>query len=337
MGTAWEYSSDPNDEHDAIRESAGMFDMSPLKKIRVRGPDAAAVVDHLHSRDATRLAPGQSAYGAVLTEQGTVGDDAIAFNNGDDGWLVVHGSGATMEMLADSAARRDVSFELDDDLHIISVQGPASLKLLEANAAGDVGALNYFNHAKTQLFGHEVLLSRTGYSGERGYEIFASASSIGQLWDEIVALDVMPASFGALDKVRIEAALLFYGYDMTDQHFPSEVGLGWAISKNGGDYRGKAAALAAQGSERFVQTGISVEHGEAMAGGETVRANGIDVGTVNSPAFSQRLNKSLALAHISPYAATVGTSLELIGDGVTYQAMVEAIPFFDPQKSRTHG
>ncbi len=247
MGTAWDYSTDPNVEHDAIREAAGLFDMSPLKKVRVSGPDAHAVVNHTHSRDLNRIGPGQSAYGAVLTEKGTVADDAIAFNNGDEGWLFVHGSGASMELLQDSAHGSDVSIELDDDLHIISLQGPAALGLLDANCDADLAPVRYFNHLHCNVFGRPALLSRTGYSGERGYEIFASAADIVGLWDAILesgASDgVMAASFAALDKVRVEAALLFYGYDMTDEHHPSEVGLGWAISRTGDDYRGKAAAL----------------------------------------------------------------------------------------------
>lgn len=340
MGTAWEYDTDPCDEHDAIREAAGMFDMSPLKKIRVGGSDAAAAVDHLHSRDLSRLDPGQSAYGAVLTADGKVADDAIAFNNGDDGWLVVHGSGASMELLAESAEGSDVEVALDDDLHIVSLQGPKSLPLLDSDASADLSSLAYFHHLRTELFGRDVLVSRTGYSGERGYEIFAAADDAGAVWDGILSAGeadgVMAASFTALDKVRVEAALLFYGYDMTDDHFPSEVGLGWALSRSGAGYRGKEAALAGVGSERFVFAGISIDHTDMVVGGETLRFDGRNVGTVNSPAWSHRLRKSLALVHLAPDAAEAGAALEVVGEDASYGATVERIPFYDPDKARTH-
>ena len=340
MGTAWEYDTDPNVEHDAIREAAGMFDMSPLKKVRVTGADASAVVDHTHSRDLTRLAVGQSAYGSVLSERGTVADDAIAFNNGVDGWLFVHGSGASMELLEASAEGKDVSIELDDDLHIISLQGPAALDLLDAATDVDLAAVPYFHHIHASLFGRQAMISRTGYSGERGYEIFATAADAGPIWDAILdagaEAGVMPCSFAALDKVRVEAALLFYGYDMTDEHHPSEVGLGWTLSRNGADYRGKTAALAAVGNERLVGAGIVIDHTDMVAGGETLQLDGSDVGTVNSPAYSHRLNQSLALVHLAPAAATPGTALTVIGDGVAHTATVAEIPFFDPTKSRTH-
>ncbi len=340
MGTAWEYDTDPNVEHDAIREAAGMFDMSPLKKVRVTGPDATAVVDHTHSRDLSRLSVGQSAYGAVLTEAGTMADDAIAFNNGAENWLFVHGSGASMELLEDSAQGRNVSIELDDDLHIISLQGPAALGLLEANTDAHLPPVRYFHHVEARLFARPAMISRTGYSGERGYEIFVSADDAVAVWDAILVAGaeagVMPCSFAALDKVRVEAALLFYGYDMTDEHHPSEVGLGWALSRGGADYRGKEAALAAIGNERFVGAGIVVDHHDMIAGGETLQLNGANVGTVNSPAFSHRLNKSLALVHLAPSAAKPGTALTVVGDDAEYNATVAEIPFFDPKKIRTH-
>ena len=103
MGTAWTYDTDPNTEHDAVRESAGMFDMSPLKKVFVRGVDAAATLDHLTSRDITKIAPGSAAYLSVLTEKGGMADDAIVSNNGGDEWMIVHGSGDTMALLEASA------------------------------------------------------------------------------------------------------------------------------------------------------------------------------------------------------------------------------------------
>ncbi len=340
MGTAWSYDTDPNDEHDAIRNAAGMFDMSPLKKVFVRGADAARVVDHVITRDMTRVGPGMSAYGAILTDAGTVCDDAIIANNGGDEWMHCHGSGESMERLRESAAGLNVDIELDDDLHNISLQGPEALALLDAHTPIDLGALVYFQHQATELFGHPCRISRTGYSGERGYEIFASAAVIGDIWDQLLGhgqpLGVMPCSFASLDKVRIEAALLFFGYDMTAEHTPWEVGLGFTVHRDKGDFRGKAAALAAEGKARFVAAGIASPREEPWAGGETLKLGGETVGLLNSPCYSHRLGKSLALVHLRPDAAAAGTSLEVSGDDYTGAATVEAIPFFDPGKTRTH-
>ena len=339
MGTAWSYNTDPNNEHDAVREAAGMFDMSPLKKVFLRGADAAAVANEVISRDISKIAPGQSSYGVVLTEQGTVGDDAILSNNGNNEWLICHGSGCSMEMINASAAGKNVDVEFDDDLHNLSLQGPKALGLLDAHTPMGLDSLKYFEHSATELFGHQVRLSRTGYSGERGYEILASASVIGDIWDQVLGhgadQGIMPASFTALDKVRIEAGLLFYGYDMSEEHSPWEVGLGFAMNRSS-DYRGKTAAMATKGKERFHQAGISINHDDALVGWEVLLANGKEVGTINSPGYSHRLGKSLALCHIAPEACAPGTQLEVQSDDFSGTAVVEALPFFDPSKSRTH-
>lgn len=340
MGTAWSYSTDPNDEHDAIRDVAGLFDMSPLKKVYLRGPDAARVADHVITRDMTKIGEGMSAYGAILTDRGTVCDDAIVANNGGDEWMLCHGSGESMERLQESAAGRNVDIVLDDDLHDISLQGPKALALLDAHTPMDLAALPYFHHRATELFGHPCRLSRTGYSGERGYEIFADASVVCDIWDTVLGYGesegVMPCSFASLDKVRIEAALLFFGYDMTDEHSPWEVGLGFTVNRSKGDFRGREAVFVLEGKERFLQAGIVADHNDALTGGETLHLNGEEVGMVNSPAWSHRIGKSLALVHLHPDATTVGTRLQISGDGIACDAVVEKIPFFDPEKTRTH-
>jgi len=335
MGTAWTYNSDPNDEHDAVREGAGMFDMSPLKKVFVCGPDAAATLDHLTTRDITKIAPGSAAYLCVLTEKGGVADDAIVSNNGGDEWMIVHGSGDTMALLQASAEERNVQVEFTDDLHDLSVQGPKSCDILNVNCDIDLTTLGYFQHAPANLFGHSCRLSRTGYSGERGYEIFADASVIGDIWDKLVNEGVMPCSFTALDKVRIEAGLLFYGYDMTEDNTPWEVGLGFTISKDKGDFRGKNDTLTAKGNEAVKNVCLDISHTDMVAGGETLSLGGADVGVVNSPCFSHRLNKSLALAHVKSDIA-VGTVLQISGEGTNTTAIVVKSPIYDPQKSRTH-
>ena len=340
MGTAWEYSTSPNAEHDAIREAAGMFDMSPLKKVMIRGADAAAVIDHTLSRDASRIGVGQAAYGSVLTDAGTVCDDAIAANNGNGEWMFCHGSGESMERLTESAQGKKVSLLLDDDLHNISLQGPKALELLNARTPMELANLRYFHHQETELFGKPCRISRTGYSGERGYEIFIDQAHVGDIWDNILEegsdLGVMPCSFTALDKVRIEAALLFFGYDMTVEHTPWEVGLGFTINLNKADYRGKQAVIASKGKERFKLAGIVIDHHEALTGGETLLSNGQEAGVINSPGHSHRLGQSLALCHLQPDLVLAGTRLEVKSDDISCTATVVDIPFFDPQKSRTH-
>ena len=341
MGVAWHYASDPCDEHDAVRTAAGLFDVSGLKKIHVRGPDALAVVDHIITRNMAAIPPGRSAYGPNLTEEGTICDDAIIFNLGDGEWMVVHGAGECMERLQESAKGKNVEIAFDDDLHDISLQGPKSTAFLNQFTPLDLESLGYFHQQRTTLFGHPVIISRTGYSGERGYEIFAKASHVTDIWDQILekgaSEGIMPCSFPCLDKIRVEAGLLFYPYDMTKEQTPWEVGLGWAVSTKGGDFRGRDAVLAAKGKEKITVVGIDADHGEALAGGEKLMRDGKEVGVVNSPVWSHRMKKSIALAHVRPDAAAPGTKVRVEGDGVSCTATVASVPFYDPQKTRTHG
>jgi aminomethyltransferase len=336
MGTAWSYKTDPKDEHDAVRERTGMFDMSPLKKVMVSGVDAQAVLDHLTTRDMSRIAGGEAAYLSVLTDAGTMADDAIVYNNGRDEWMIVHGSGDTMALLEASAAGKSVTVQFTDDLHDLSVQGPGSLGILDTHCNIELGDLAYFKHKAATLFGHPCRISRTGYSGERGYEIFADATVIGDIWDRLVDAGVMPCSFTALDKVRIEAGLLFYGYDMTTEHTPYEVGMGFTVSKSKTGYRGCEALAAARGNEKVNNVCLVIDHDDMVNGGEQLSVEGSVVGVVNSPCFSHRLDKSLALAHVSPGAATPGTKLELAGGDIATTATVVAMPIYDPEKQRTH-
>lgn len=336
MGTAWTYNTNPNDEHDAVRENAGMFDMSPLKKVIISGSDAQSVLDHLTTRDMSKVSAGKASYLSILTDQGTMADDAIVYNNGNDEWMIVHGSGDTMELLEASAAGKSVTVNFSDDLHDLSVQGPKSLDILDAHCDGDLASLSYFHHTATKLFGYDCRISRTGYSGERGYEIFADASAIGDIWDKLVEAGVMPCSFTALDKVRIEAGLLFYGYDMTTDHTPYEVGLGFTVSKSKTGYRGHEALMASQGNEKINNVCLVIEHADMVNGEEELSLNGEIVGTVNSPCHSYRLGKSLALAHITPSAAITGTKLDLKGGDIDTTATVVSMPIYDPQKKQTH-
>jgi len=341
MGVAWEYAASAEYEHDAVREAAGLFDVSGLKKIFVRGPDAAEVVDHIITRNMTMIPPGRSAYGPNLTEEGTICDDAIIFNLGDGEWLVVHGSGHCMDRLQESAKGKDVEINFDDDLHDVSLQGPKSTAFLNEHTPLDLTELGYFHQARTELFGHPVIISRTGYSGERGYEIFSDAKYIGDIWDQILekgaSIGIRPCSFTCLDKIRVEAGLLFYPYDMTEANSVWEVGLGWAMAKKGADYRGKDAAMALKGQEKVRVVGIVAEHDSALAGGEKLMLDGKEVGVVNSPVWSHRMGKSLALAHVTPETSEPGTALRVEGDGVSCAASVGSLPFYDPEKKRPHG
>jgi len=341
MAVPWNYSTDPYEEIAVMRTRAGLFDVSGLRVKHVKGPDAEAVVDHLVTCNCKAMKVGQAAIGSELNDQGHIVDDVMISRDGPQHFRLTHGEGATPENLAASAEGKDVSIEVDQDTHVVSLQGPRSLAVLDARSDANLADLEYFHHTPCKLFGKDVIIGRGGYSGERGYEIYCSAADAVFLWDSILesgrSEGVMPCSWTALDLSRVEAALLFFPFDMPQgDTTPWEINYHWSVSENG-DYRGKAALMAAKGKERFTQAGILVRHTESMEIGDRIYMDGKDVGRVNSPAYSMYLMQSIALVHLDKPAAAMGTALEVESGGKRYKANVVPTPFFDPMRLRTYG
>jgi aminomethyltransferase len=341
VGTAWTYDADARDEHDAVRERAGLFDVTGLMKAWVTGPDALAVVDHVITRDMTKIGPGRSAYGAVLTEEGTITDDAIIACFAEDRYLVAHGSGHCLDMLHESARGKDVKVEHTDQIQSVSLQGPKSLEVLDPHTPINLAELKYFHQVETTLFGIDVIISRTGYSGERGYEVYSDRGDICEIWDKILEAgkdaDVIPCSFECLDKIRIEAALLFYPYDINENITPWEVDLDFAVNIDKGDFRGKEALIAAKGNEKVKLVGLVVDHNDLVGEGLDLLVNGEKVGSLNSSTWSHRMGKCLALGHLPAELTAVGTRLDVRSDEINTTAEVASLSFFDPEKLRPRG
>lgn len=331
---------DPNEELEAVRDAVGMWDTSALKKIHVRGPDALATVDHLAPRDMSKIYVGKSAYSPILKEDGHMCDDSYIYYIKENEYLVVHGGGKTMECLEESAEGRNVRVEFDDDLHMISVQGPKAVELIDPHAEMNLYALRFCHHADTTVFGKKAMISRTGFSGERGYEVFVRAKDAVETWHQLMEhgkpLGLVPVSFGGLDIIHTESGLLFYGAEATEENTPWEVNCGWAISRKKGDFRGKEAVLALEGKEKVKLGGIVADHHDSVGAGTELFRDGEKVGHTTSAAYSRRLGKSLALVHLVPSAAAEGTKVEVRSDEVKCAATVVPIPFVDPQKKRLH-
>ncbi len=342
MDVPWEYEQDVNLEHYAVRNAAGLFDVSGLRKIHVVGPDAVSVINHVITRDFTVIEPGRSVYAIILNEDGRVTDDCICFHIAPNHVLFVHGDGTGREQLDKSAEGKDVSVIFDDDLHDISLQGPKAVDFLNQHTPFDLPSLGYFRQVSTTLFGRSCMISRTGYSGERGYEIFAKGDDIGPIWDAILgqggADGIIHCSFNCIDMIRVEAALLFYPYDMNEDNTPWELGLGFAVSKNKeADFRGKAAVLASQDDLKIKTYGLEVEGDEAAEGDSDVLHNGNVVGKITAAMYSQQSGRSLAMVQIDPSLAHPGNDVEIKGKNGSWKATTAAMPLLDPDKSKRAG
>jgi len=340
MAVAFGFPWDPHLEHDAIRETAGIWDTSALTKIRVRGRDALAAIDYLVTRDMTRVGVGRSAYCPILQDNGHFCDDAIIFHLAEDEFLVASAIGPTLELLKEDARGRDLSVELDEELHIITLQGPKSVDMLDPLTDIELRGLPFGHQLTTGVCGRPMLLSRTGYSGERGYELFMGAGEVVAVWEELLqhgeAYGIRPVSFGGLEMVHIESGLMAYGAEATEQNTPWEVGMGWAVARDKGDFRGKRALFELEGREQVKFFGIVADYPDVVEHGALLSIDGEVVGHVTTPAYSRRLGKSLALVHLRPWAAVAGTEMDLRGPSIECRATAASIPFVDPQRKRLH-
>ena len=339
MDVPWEYDQDITKEHLAVRNAAGLFDVSGLKKVHIVGSDALDVANHVCTRDLSIVYPGRSTYAIILNDDGCITDDCIMFHIAPNHVMMVHGGGTGMEQLQKSAQGKEVMISLDDDLHDISLQGPASMSLLDNHTSADIQNLKYFHQVSTTLFDRQCMISRTGYSGERGYEIFAKGTDIVNIWDAILengkSMGIVPCSFNCIDAIRVEAALLFYPYDMSEVNTPWEVGLGFAISqKKASDYRGKEAVMKSIGKEKIRTFGIVADCDTAVDADAKIYHDGNEVGVVTAPVFSPMLNKSIAMVQLKPALAQPGVKLEVKGENVSCFATTSEIPFLDPTKEK---
>ena len=347
METAWLYrSGNLADEYEAIRTRAALMDVSGLRKTHLVGPHSHHVLQRATTRDVRKIYPGKSIYACFLNDEGKFADDGILYRTGPNSWMVVVGSGTGIEKLTREIVGKNVSFLFDDDLQDLSLQGPLAVEYLARHVPG-IRDLKYFHHMQTVLFGKHVMISRTGYTGERGYEIFCRAEDAAAIWDQILdegkAMGIIPAAFTALDWLRVESYLLFYPYDNSEMYpFDSEpagdtlweLGLDFTVSPGKTGFRGVEEHYRLKGRERFKIFGVLAETDEALEAGDELHADGRRVGVVTCGMYSRLTGRSMAIARMDVGAAVEGTKLEVKGKSISCPAIAHPINFDDPQKKK---
>lgn len=352
-------------EYNAIREAAALIDVSPLYKYRITGPDAVRLADRVITRDATRLRVGQVFYTPWCDEHGKVVDDGTVHRVGEEElrWTAAD---PQYRWLTQNAAGLDVTIEdVTETLAALALQGPFSRAVLEAASGEDFGDLRYFRRRGTRLAGVEVDVSRTGYTGDLGYELWVPAESAPEVWDALVqagrAYAIRPAGMLALDVVRLEAGLIMLEVDYTstrhamnpEQHYsPFELGLGRLVSFDKGDYVGKRALQAEQAAggpaRRLVGLildwydieGLYSAQGLPPAISATIDrspvpvfADGRQVGRATSHGWSPILKQAIALATVPARYERPGTRLQVEwtveGRRGRVSARVVELPFLD--------
>jgi aminomethyltransferase len=346
MGTAWTYAKPVAEDHVAIRTKAGLMDVSGLKKLHLVGPHASAILNFAITRDVGKIYPGKSSYGCMLNEAGHFIEDCLSYRTGPNSWMIVHGSGAGHETLARYAVGRNAALIVDDDLHDLSLQGPIAVDFLAKHVPG-IRDLKYFHHVPTTLFGKPVLISRTGYTGERGYELFCKGEDAPLIWDTILSegksMGIVPACFTTLDHLRVESSLLFYPYDMS-QMYPFEreppgdslweLGLDFTVSPGKTDFQGGEAHARLQGKERFRIFGVLIAGMQPADMGDAIYAGDEKVGVVTCAMVSTLTGRSMAIARLAVSCAVHGTPLRIAGKNLEGPATAHSLPFDDVAKSK---
>jgi aminomethyltransferase len=331
--TGWEmpveYPDGVRAEHLAVRERAGIFDVSHMGEVETSGPDAEAFLQHLHSNDVTRMAIGSAQYSLLCAEDGGVLDDLFTYRLAPDRYLTVTNAAnhdADVAWMRAHAQGFDVEI---DDAHdryaMLAVQGPVARELVQAIADGPLPAR--MTAARAIVFGREALVCGTGYTGEDGVELLVDPSDAPALWDEIVRRGVTPAGLAARDTLRLEACFHLYGNDLSADRNPIEAGLGWACKEDtgfiGSDVvRDARANGTAQKLVPFKLTGPGIPRaGNPVIGG----------GVVTSGTMSPCLRIGIGMAYVPAARAAAGTEFEIDVRGKTRPAVVATKPLYDKE------
>ena len=303
------------DEHNAVRQRAGMFDVSHMGEIYVSGPDAEKFVNHVFSNDITGMEDGKILYGMMLYPDGTTVDDLLVYKEfePDNYLLVVNASNIAKdyEWLCAQAEGYDVKVDnQSDSWGQIALQGPEAEKYaIEVLGLAEAAALGFYTYYRTA----DMVVSRTGYTGEDGFEIYASHAAINEMWDKLLEAGVVPCGLGCRDTLRFEAGLPLYGHELSDEITPLEAGLGmFAKVKTKAEFIGREALLAQKEAGLTRKSvGIELQDKAIPRAGYPVEVNGEQVGVVTTGYRSISTDRSVCVALVDTSYTELGTQVEI--------------------------
>ena len=327
-------------EHKAVRAACGVFDVSHMGEFLVRGPDAVAFVNHVATNDVTKLADGQAHYSTLCNERGTVEDDCLVYRyDAERLMLVVNASNAEKDLAHVLRYKGDFDCTVEDASEataLLAVQGPRAAEVLAPLTDVDLSAIAYYWFAEGAVAGVPCTVSRTGYTGEDGFELYCAADAAGALWDALLATGaVTPCGLGARDTLRLEMGMALYGNDIDDTTTPLEANLAWTVKLAKGDFVGReaiAAQKAAGVPRRLV--GFTVVERAIPRHGMPVLVGGEAVGRVTSGTMSPSLGVAVGMCYVPAASAAEGTAVEIDVRGRRVAATVTKPPFYKDASHR---
>ncbi len=323
------------DEHLAVRKVAGLFDISHMGRLEVEGAHADSYLQRLFTNDLAKLDPGHAIYTLMCKEDGGVIDDLVVYREAQDRFLIVVNATNREKDVAWMREHLATGVYLTDrtkEVSLIALQGPRAEALLPVGST-PTDAIPYFGFRSGKVAGITTLISRTGYTGEDGFELFVESDQVGQVWDAILDAGkpsgVLPAGLGARDATRLEAALRLYGNDMDETVNPYEAGLGWTVKLAKGDFVGRdALAKIQQGGARRTLIGLKTAAGSIPRHGAAVVSQGRRAGVVTSGTHSFFLGHPIALAMVEVPSFPVGDTVAVEVRGREAPAEVVKLPFY---------
>ncbi len=324
------------EEHLAVRHAAGLFDIAHMGRLTFKGPDASRFLDSIVTNDVASLKLGQIRYALITNEAGGILDDVLVYRFESSYLLVVNASNRLkiVKWIEDHIDGFDVEFEdITVSRFMLALQGPKALEVLDPLVDTDLTDISYYYGTESSIADQAAIVSRTGYTGEDGFEVIVAADFGLSLWKTLIeqgaTVGLKPAGLGCRDTLRLEAAMPLYGHELDESIDPLTAGLGFAVKLDSADFIGKSALVAAkQTGTTKKRIGLVLEGRRIAREGATVLNEGEAVGEVTSGTFSPTLEKPIAMAYVQPGCSAVGTKLTVDIRGKSISADVIKLPFY---------
>ena len=321
-------------EHATVRTYAGLFDVSHMGEVVFRGPDAEEAVQRLVTRDVSRLADGQAGYAAVCYEDGGTVDDVLFYKRPEDFLIIVNASNREKDLEHFRGNTKDLDVEVADESDVwalLALQGPEAAGLLMGLTDADLTGLKYYRFLEGDVAGAKAVISRTGYTGEDGFELYLSPDGAPRVWRELLEAGATPTGLGARDTLRLEAGMCLYGNELDPETTPLEAGIGFAVHLDKEQEFIGQDALRKEKEEglRKKLVGFEVEGRGIARHDHPVKVEDDTVGKVTSGTLSPTLNKAIGLALVSP---GVEGKFEVVIRDRPVEAHTVPLPFYKREK-----
>ena len=324
------------EEHKAVRNRCGLFDVSHMGEILISGKDVLESLNKIITNDLKKLETGKTLYTLICNENGGIIDDLLVYclREEDEYLLVVNAANIEKDLnwLKKNSLDNTIVENISEQYALLALQGPESKKVLTQLTDIDLNSLKYYNFRKAKVAGVEMIISRTGYTGELGYELYFEAEKAEKIWDELIKMGsdfgLQACGLGARDTLRLEKKLALYGNDINEKTNPYEAGLGWTVALNKGDFIGREQLLKIKENccQRWLCCFKVKDRGMARHG-HKVYSGAEKIGKVTSGSYSPSLEQSIGLAYLKNEYSEIGTKIEIEVRGRKIEAEVVKSPF----------